>query len=126
MREALKPVDVDVDEERTIDTGPPEQRTAGWRPRRAARGTGPPATGVEAYLALLRDLDPVPARRRGDAESPAEHARRLRGAGLGAAGLDLLAADYELAVFGDRTLTPGEEQRAIARWRRLRRTLRTG
>jgi hypothetical protein len=125
MREALKPVDEGVAEERTIDTGPPEQRTGGgWRPKRPARATGPPETGAEAYLALLHDLDPVPTRRRADAESPAEHARRLRSQGLGADGLDLLAADYALAAFGGRTLTPGEERRAVARWRRLRRALR--
>lgn len=127
MREALRPVDDSVAEERTIDAGTPETRSpGGWRRRAAVRATGPPTSAPEAYLALLRDLEPAPERRRATAETPAEHARRLREARSGATGLDLLAADYELAVFGGRALTPGEEQRALARWHRLRRTLREG
>jgi hypothetical protein len=46
------------------------------------------------------------------------------GPGLFGAALDLLAADYELARFGARMLTPGEHGRAIARWQRLRTRLR--
>jgi hypothetical protein len=30
-----------------------------------------------------------------------------------------LAADYQLATFAERKLTPNEERRAIARWRRI-------
>ena len=54
-----------------------------------------------------------------EAETPAEHARRLRGRGLGGLGLALLAADYELARFGGVSLSPAEHRRAVSRWRRL-------
>jgi hypothetical protein len=54
-------------------------------------------------------------------ETPAAHARRLRDEGRGDLGLELLVADYELDRFGGVSLTPNEERRAIARWRRLRR-----
>jgi hypothetical protein len=58
------------------------------------------------------------------AESPAEHAARLRASGTsGSPGLalDLLAADYELVTFARVHLSEREERRAISRWRRLRR-----
>ena len=65
--------------------------------------------------------------RRRDSETPAEHARRVRIDQLGSAtgiGLELLAADYGLAVFAGRELSTAETNRAIARWQRLRRELR--
>jgi hypothetical protein len=39
--------------------------------------------------------------------------------------LALLVADWELARYAGRTLTPAEDARGVARWRRLRRTLRS-
>jgi len=38
-------------------------------------------------------------------------------------GLELLAADYQLERWAERALSPAEERRGIARWRRLRRQL---
>lgn len=123
MRETLRPVESDVDEERTIDATPAERIAAPRGPRRAAVHRGTPTDAPSAYLALLGDLERRDELRRQPAESPAEHARRLRRTGRGAVGLDLLAADYALARFADAHLTAREERRAIGRWRHLRRTL---
>ena len=124
MRETLQFGVGDVAEERMIDARPPEARDRGPGPRRRqGRATGRPPDAAGAYLALLADLDARPSVRRAAHESPAEHARRLRLAGTGATGLDLLAADYELIRFAGRGLTGGETRRAIGRWRRLRAAL---
>jgi hypothetical protein len=40
--------------------------------------------------------------------------------------LDLLAADYALARYGDVALSAGEDRRAVGRWRLLRRSLTHG
>ena len=37
--------------------------------------------------------------------------------------LDLLAADYALVRYGGKDLSPREHQRALGRWRSLRRRL---
>jgi hypothetical protein len=125
MRETRRESPGDVAEERVIDPGVPGERATftrrGWAI--GHRATGPPADASAAYVALLRDIDGREAVRRLAAESPAEHAGRLRAAGAGALGLDLLAADYELERFGERRLAPAETTRAIARWRRLRDVL---
>ena len=122
MREALRPGVSDVLEERVIDPGDREPvtraRTMDRRRRRIE-----PTDAVSAYLALIDDLDPRPTVRRSVGETPSEHARRLRTAGTGATSLDLLAADYALARFGGRRLSPREEGRGVARWRRLRSVL---
>jgi len=117
--------DADVREERTIDRGEgaipaPWRRRAGGR--RSARATDP-TSAAAAYLVLLRDLEPVEAVRREPGETPTGHARRLRASGLGTVGLELLAADYQLERWAERALSPAEERRGIARWRRLRRQL---
>jgi hypothetical protein len=127
MREALRVVPGDIAEERTIDRRLPEDHRvgSGRNRRRGVRAGGPPGDAAAAYTTLLDDLADRPRVARSDGESPAEHARRIRAAGDGAVGLDLLAADYELVRFGGRTLTPGETSRAVARWRRLRRSLGT-
>jgi hypothetical protein len=121
MREALQPMEGDVAEERTIDPGTPDRRSRSRRP--ADRRPRPAATPVDAsgaYVTLLTDLERRPAVAREIGETPAEHARRLRRAGAGATGLDLLAADYELERYGGHRLTAGETRRALARWQRLR------
>jgi hypothetical protein len=64
--------------------------------------------------------------RRDPSETPAEHARRLRGDGVGALSLDLLAADYALARFGGLGLGEREDRRAVGRWRQLRTRLGKG
>ena len=74
-------------------------------------------------MALVDDLADRPQVRREPAETPAEHARRLREGGGSALGLDLLAADYALVRFAGVRLSEREDRRAVARWRTLRRTL---
>ena len=78
-----------------------------------------PRSASEAYVASLDVLAQWPELTRLPAETPAEHARRVRGVGIGAS-LSRLAADYALVEFGRRTLTPSEHRRAIERWRRIR------
>jgi Domain of unknown function (DUF4129) len=112
-------VEDDVRETRMIDRSGESSRTK--RPRRRRRAE--PVDAVTAYLALVDDLADRPGVRRAPAETPAEHARRLRAAGGSSLGLDLLAADYALAQFGGVTLSEREDQRALARWRSLRRLL---
>ena len=91
-----------------------------------SRGSGAaraPVDAVAAYRALLDDLDGRPPVAREPGETPAEHARRLRAAGHGGLGLDLLAADYGLVRFGGAALTPAETRRALGRAERLRQVL---
>jgi hypothetical protein len=109
-----------VEEIRTVDRSGVE----GPRRRRGRRGRRhEPADAVEAYVALVEELDRHPLVRRSPGETPAEHAARLRAAGARPApglGLDLLAADYALVRDGGLSLTATEDRRAIERWRRLR------
>ena len=120
MREIRVPVESDVPEERTIDYGGSE-RPLPRRPRGQVRNRRPdPTEAVGAYVALVEDLATRGDAARFEAETPAEHARRLRGRDLGGLGLALLAADYELAQFGGVSLSPAEHRRAVSRWRRLR------
>lgn len=116
-------IEADPHEVRTIDhgAGPPAARHA----RRRRRGATP-TDAIGAYVALMDDLDRQPTVRRDPAETPAEHARRLRDDDLGDFSLDLLAADYALVRFGGVTLSIGEDRRAVARWRRLRGRLGRG
>ena len=115
-------IEDDVRETRTIDHGA-ELPRFGWRGRR--RGPGP-VDAATAYEALIADLADRPVVRREPAETPAEHARRLRTDGASDLRLDLLAADYALARFAGVTLSSREEQRALNRWRSLRRSLGRG
>jgi hypothetical protein len=108
-----------VEETRTIDRGAGEATPR--RPRRRGFGRGAtPADAAGAYVALVRDLDDHPAVRRVAGETPAEHAARLRSAGLSPLSLDLLAADYALARYAGVRLPPREDRRAVRRWRWLR------
>jgi len=109
-----------VPELRFIDrsAGPPRRRSR----RRLPFGPAP-ADAVQAYRRLVSEIEPRRGVRRGISETPAEHARRLRQSGRGALSLELLAADYGLAQFGDVPLTDAEHRRAIGRWRGLRRRL---
>ncbi len=115
-------VEDDVLETRMIDRG--GERSRGKRQRRRHRAD--PVDAVTAYLALVGDLADRPQVRREPAETPAEHARRLRETGRSDLGLDLLAADYALARFGGVTLSGRENRRAVARWQALRRRLGDG
>jgi hypothetical protein len=80
-----------------------------------------PASAAEAYLALLDELAGRGELGWRTAETPQAHAARGGALGLPRRPLGLLAADYELAVYGRVTLADGETARAIGRWRRLRR-----
>jgi len=76
---------------------------------------------VGAYLAALDELAAHdPTRARTEHETPRGHARRVD------AGPELTAlqADYALARYGSRDLSPAEHRRAVSRWRRLRARLR--
>jgi hypothetical protein len=79
-----------------------------------------PQTASEAYVASLELVRDSPDLVRRDAETPAEHGRRLPADARGIT-LRRLAADYSLAEFGRRTISPAEHRRAIARWEQLRR-----
>jgi hypothetical protein len=96
-------------------------RATGGRRRRTRRAA--PTDAVTAYRALLDDLRGRPFVAREPGETPAEHARRLRAAGAGSLGLDLLAADYGLARFAGAPLSDAENRRALARSAALRRRL---
>jgi hypothetical protein len=121
MRRARPPDDDPVEESRTIDRGSGD---AAPRLRRRAFGRRPePVDAAGAYVALVADLERHPAVRREDAETPAEHAARLRRADRTDLRLDLLAADYALARFAGVTLPEREHRRAVGRWRLLRRRL---
>jgi len=116
----VAPLEVDPSEIRTIDRG--ETPVAARRGRRRRRPADP-VDARGAYLALMSELDRRPAVRRDPAETPAEHARRLRGDGQGGLSLDLLAADYALVSFGGLPLSQREDRRAVQRWRVLRSRL---
>jgi hypothetical protein len=121
MRRTRPPDEDLVEETRTIDHG-----SGGEEPRRRRRRFGrrpEPAGAAAAYVALVADLDRHPAVRRDPAETPAEHAARLRSEGRAELSLDLLAADYALACYGGLELPDREERRAVGRWRVLRRRL---
>ncbi|MDQ2690026.1 MAG: DUF4129 domain-containing protein [Chloroflexota bacterium] len=91
-------------------------------PRVAQRRRGEPTDAVTAYLASLDDLaERRPADARAEQETPRAHAARVR---IGAE-LDALQADYALVRYGGRTLTDAEQRRALGRWQRLRRRLRS-
>ncbi len=108
-----------VPETRAIDRGELDAADRRqWRGRFRRRPVARDA--VAAYRALLADLDADPALRRARAETPTEHAERLRETGRSGLALDLLAADYGLARFGSRTLTAGEQRRALRRAALLR------
>jgi hypothetical protein len=115
-------IDTDVLETRTIDRSGTASRPNLRRPRRRPE----PVDAVTAYVALVEDLGGRAQVAREPAETPAEHARRLRTAGAAGLGLDLLAADYELVRFAGVRLSAAEDRRAVARWRSLRRQIVRG
>ncbi len=122
MRRTFPPTDL-VDEERIIDAD--GEALLPGRPRRRFRRRPDPAGAAAAYVALVDDLDGHPDVRRQPAETPAEHAARLRSIGRSDLSLHLLAADYALARYGGETLPAREDRRAVGRWRMLRRRLAT-
>jgi hypothetical protein len=90
------------------------------RPHRAARPRDRSARPAsDAYLAALAAFAPHDLLRRGPAETPAAHARRV-GARVDRRALSLLAADYELEEYGSVALSTSEVRRAKGRSHRLR------
>lgn len=127
MRQAPLREGGDVAEERTIDRGLAGRSRLPRRTRFRLRRRDEPTDAPTAYLATLGELASDPALERHADETPAEHARRLRGIERGRpieVAVGLLAADYELARFGGAALTPAEHRRALARWRRVRALVR--
>jgi MFS family permease len=121
MRRSAPPL-TNVDETRTIDRGG-ESTTSRKRRRRRFALRRVPRDAVAAYRALMEDLALRPEVRRESAETPTEHARRLRDEGTAGFSLELLAADYALVRFGGVSLSARENRRAVDRWRALRRRL---
>jgi len=99
------------------------------RPARRLRRPRPtiPHDAETAYLATLELLADHPDLARQASETPARHARRLADAGQDPdpGSLRRLAADYQLARYGDRRITSLETGRALERWRRRREPRRT-
>jgi hypothetical protein len=117
-----RPPETSLNEWRTIDRG---DDMLAPRRRRRRFGRHPEPTGAAAaYVALVNDIDAHPDVRRWPAETPSEHAARLRSVGRAPLSLDLLAADYALARYGGIDLPSREDVRAVSRWRTLRRRLR--
>jgi Domain of unknown function (DUF4129) len=83
-----------------------------------------PTSAVEAYLALLDELEDKGELGRRPDETPRSHAERAGGLGLPQLPLGLLAADYELAVYGRAAISEQETKRALRRWKRLRKLAR--
>ena len=79
-----------------------------------------PATAEAAYLATLQLLEALADGGRRTSETPAAHAQRLHRQSVGSLELELLAADYQLAHWGQRQLPARETRRAISRWDRSR------
>jgi hypothetical protein len=95
-------------------------RIGARRPRRPARArerSARPAS--DAYLAALEAFSSHDLLRRGPAETPEAHARRVAGR-VDPRALSLLAADYELEEYGRVALSAAEVRRAKDRSRRLR------
>ena len=98
---------------------PPRTRSAARRRRGAAHDA------VTAYVSAIDALAAHPAWARDEAETPAEHSLRVRAADMpDAAGFSRLAADYQLARYAERPITPREDRRALSRLDRFRRALR--
>jgi hypothetical protein len=96
------------------------------RPRAAARHRrGAAHDAVGAYVSAIDELAAHPDWARVVSETPAEHSLRVREASMpGSPELSRLAADYQLARYAERPITPREDRRALSRLERFRRALR--
>ena len=95
-------------------------------PRVRWRRRGRPRDAVGAYLSAIAELDLHGDLARQPAETPAAHAQRLRARErAGNTDLARLAAAYQLARYGARRITRLENLRAVGRFNRLRRLLRS-
>lgn len=93
--------------------------------RASARHSADADDPAAAYLAALDALAHDGRWPRGPAETPAEHARRVRSAGLLDPSLPRLAAAYQLTRYGGQRLPAAESRRARSRLARLRSLLRS-
>jgi hypothetical protein len=84
----------------------------------------PPTSAAEAYVALLDELADRGEFARRPAETPKSHTERAGNSGLPRLPLGLLAADYQLAIYGRTEISDRETARALGRWRRLRQVVR--
>ena len=76
-------------------------------------------------MSAIHELESWGEYARFESETPAAHAARLRRMRApGAAELARLAADYQLARYGERQISRAENGRAVDRFQRLRRLLR--
>jgi hypothetical protein len=99
----------------------PKRGAARHRPRR-----GTPHDVVAAYVAALGEMEGDPTYARQPAETPAQHAARIRRAGAaGAPDLARLAAGYQLARYAARPISALENLRALGRFQRIRRAIRS-
>ena len=97
------------------------------RPRAAARHRrGAAHDAVGAYVSAVEVLSSHTGWARDPAETPAEHSLRVRAADMpGSPEFSRLAADYQLARYAERSITPRENRRALSRLDRFRRLLRS-
>ncbi len=97
------------------------------RPREAARHRrGAAHDAVGAYVSAIDELAAHPDWARLASETPAEHSIRVRTADMpGSPEFSRLAADYQLARYAERPITPREDRRALSRLDRFRRLLRS-
>jgi hypothetical protein len=97
----------------------PRSRSAARHRRSAAHDA------VGAYVSAVDELAAHPSWARDVAETPAEHSLRVREADMpGAPEFSRLAADYQLARYAERPITPREDRRALSRLDRFRRAIR--
>lgn len=96
------------------------------RPRAAARHRrGAAHDAVGAYVSAIDELAAHPDWARVASETPAQHSLRVRAADMpGSPEFSRLAADYQLARYAERPITPREDRRALSRLDRLRHALR--
>jgi Domain of unknown function (DUF4129) len=95
-------------------------RLGGRRPHLPTRSRDrSPRPASDAYLAAIAAFAPHDLLRRGPAETPAGHARRVA-ARVDPRAMSLLAADYELEEYGTLSLSAAEVRRAKSRSARLR------
>ncbi len=122
LRRRKRRVTRTADEERTIQLPRRRRPSAAHAAAPIRRDPRRATDAVSAYLAALDDLERwLPAAARAESETPRAHAHRAAiGPELGA-----LQAGYALARYGGRPLSPAEHRRALGRWERLRRRLRT-
>jgi hypothetical protein len=123
VRRRARPGRRPTTEERSFRLPPRARQPAAVavQPATAPRRRGAPTDAVGAYLAALDDIaEHDRANARVEHETPRAHAARI-GAGPELIGLQ---ADYALARYGSRALSPAEDRRAIARWLRIRERVR--